>query len=30
MLFKDAGFSTPHSAPVLEIKALKDNGEFEG
>ncbi|MET3924595.1 HK97 family phage prohead protease [Devosia sp. 2618] len=30
MLFKDAGFSNPHSAPVLEIKALKDNGEFEG
>jgi HK97 family phage prohead protease len=30
MLFKDAGFSNPHSAPVLEIKSLKDNGEFEG
>jgi HK97 family phage prohead protease len=30
MLIKDAGFSNPHSAPVLEIKALKDNGEFEG
>ncbi len=30
MLFKDAGISNPHSAPVLEIKALKENGEFEG
>ena len=30
MLYKDAGITMPHSAPVLEIKALKENGEFEG
>lgn len=30
MLFKDAGLSYPRSAPVLEIKKLKDDGEFEG
>jgi len=30
MLFKDAGITMPHSAPVLEIKSLKDDGEFEG
>lgn len=30
MLFKDAGITMPHSAPVLEIKALKETGEFEG
>ncbi|MBK1793369.1 HK97 family phage prohead protease [Devosia sp. WQ 349] len=30
MQFKDAGLSLAHSAPVLQIKALKDDGEFEG